>query len=160
MACNCPINFAIFMLWDTFLCGIVVAAFVSHSCRSHVEPFSLWPHYKNERMPQESPARVIAARAESCDNSCFICLIFSRFFFFVSSSLLVFRFSLLFANKTQFVLWLESPSPARPVPINSSPSALRIMRNRLQAWGGHTGKWHRWAALIAVETEIKRMREL
>lgn len=75
------------------------------------------------------------ARAESCDNSCFICLIFSRFFFFFfHSSLLAFRFSLLFANKTQFVLWLESPFPYTPtVPINSSPSDLRIMRNRLQA---------------------------
>lgn len=61
--------------------------------------------------------RAAHARAESCDNSCFICLIFSRFFFFfVPSSLLVFRFSLLFANKTQFVLWLESPFPYTPSP--------------------------------------------
>lgn len=74
------------------------------------------------------------ARAESCDNSCFICLIFSTILFCFQSSLLVFRFSLLFANKTQFVLWLQSPFPYTPtVPINSSPSGLRIMRNRLQA---------------------------
>lgn len=47
---------------------------VSHPCRSHVEPFSLWSQYtkkkknkkkrkKKERMPQESPARVVALRS-------------------------------------------------------------------------------------------------